>query len=325
MSKNPKSLLAKWNLAVQAAFPHLYAAANRPGRVVVKGKNGTHLGNNSFVTYDGRLVSRKLTPAKNLTKTYKRISSHGARELSKGILMKDPQYAKDSTKAAAALVAEVIRARFSKNHPLAELSVQELVDLFSVISPALISGSLSRIKNHDRDLKEWENYVIKRLKHPKREVNIAVVGKYIQLPDAYKSIYEALVHGGIANDAKVNIVKIDSEDLEKGKPDKYFKDIHGILVPGGFGSRGIEGKVRAVKFAREKNIPFFGICLGMQLATVEFARTVCGLKTANSTEFDKATKDPVISLLAEQHQVTNMGATMRLGAYSCRLEKDTRA
>ncbi|NTV29060.1 MAG: CTP synthase [Candidatus Omnitrophica bacterium] len=189
---------------------------------------------------------------------------------------------------------------------------------------ALILKKLN-IKNHDRDLKEWEGYVVKRLKHPKHEVNIAVVGKYIQLPDAYKSIYEALVHGGIANDARVNIFKIDSEDLEKGKPDKYFKDIHGILVPGGFGQRGIEGKVRAIRFARENDIPFFGICLGMQLATVEFARNVCGLKSANSTEFDKTTKDPVISLLAEQHQVTNMGATMRLGAYQCHLEKDTRS
>ncbi|MBF0569593.1 MAG: CTP synthase [Candidatus Omnitrophica bacterium] len=181
------------------------------------------------------------------------------------------------------------------------------------------------IKAPDKDLKAWEEYVVKRVRHPKREVNIAVVGKYIQLPDAYKSIYEALGHGGIASDAKVNIVKIDSEDLEKGKVDKFFKNIHGILVPGGFGSRGIEGKIRAVKFAREKGIPFFGICLGMQLATVEFARSVCGMKTANSTEFDKHTKDPVISLLAEQHQVVNLGATMRLGAYPCRLEKDTKS
>jgi len=152
-----------------------------------------------------------------------------------------------------------------------------------------------------------------------------VVGKYIQLPDAYKSIYEALVHGGIANDAKVNIIKIDSEELEKGKPDKYLKAVQGVLVPGGFGPRGIEGKIRAIKFAREKDIPFLGICLGMQLATVEFARDVCGLKFANSTEFEKTTKEPVISLLAEQHQVTNMGATMRLGAYQCRLEKDTKS
>jgi CTP synthase len=181
------------------------------------------------------------------------------------------------------------------------------------------------IKAADKDLSAWEEYVIKRLRHPKHEVNIAVVGKYIQLADAYKSIYEALVHGGIASDAKVNIVKIDSENLEKGKVDKFFKNIHGILVPGGFGTRGIEGKIKAIKYAREKNIPFFGICLGMQLATVEYARSVCGLKTANSTEFDKTTKDPVISLLAEQHQVTNMGATMRLGAYPCHLEKDTKA
>ncbi len=181
------------------------------------------------------------------------------------------------------------------------------------------------IKAPDKDLKAWEDFVVKRVRHPKREVNIAVVGKYIQLPDAYKSIYEALGHGGIASDAKVNIVKLDSEDLEKGKVDKFFKNIHGILVPGGFGSRGIEGKIRAIKFAREKNIPFFGICLGMQLATVEFARSLCGMKTANSTEFDKHTKDPVISLLAEQHQVVNLGATMRLGAYPCHLEKDTKA
>jgi CTP synthase len=181
------------------------------------------------------------------------------------------------------------------------------------------------IKTPERDIKNWEEYVVKRVKHPKREVNIAVVGKYIQLPDAYKSIYEALVHGGIAGDARVNIVKIDSEDLEKGKIDKYLKDAQGILVPGGFGHRGIEGKIKAIKYAREKDLPFFGICLGMQLATIEFARSVCGLKTANSTEFDKTTKDPVISLLAEQHQVTNMGATMRLGAYDCHLEKDTKS
>ena len=181
------------------------------------------------------------------------------------------------------------------------------------------------IKAPDRDLKSWEDYVVKRLRRPKHEVNIAVVGKYILLPDAYKSIYEAMIHGGIANDARVNIIKIDAEDLEKGKFEKNFKDVHGILVPGGFGNRGIEGKIRAIRYAREKDIPFFGICLGMQLAAVEFARTVCGHKTANSTEFDRNTSDPVISLLEEQKQVTNLGATMRLGAYPCRVEKDTRA
>ncbi|NLE64534.1 MAG: CTP synthase [Elusimicrobia bacterium] len=180
------------------------------------------------------------------------------------------------------------------------------------------------IKAPERDFKAWEDYVVKRLRHPKKEATIAVVGKYILLPDAYKSIYEALGHAGIANDARINIVKVDSEDLEKGKIDRFFKNVQGVLVPGGFGHRGIEGKIRAIRFARENDIPYFGICLGMQLATVEFARNICGLKGANSTEFEKNAKDPVISLLAEQHQITDMGATMRLGAYPCRLVKDTR-
>ncbi len=204
-------------------------------------------------------------------------------------------------------------------------SIYECPSTFKVQGLDVLITKKLNLKTPERDLKEWENYVLKRLKHPKHEVNIVVAGKYIQLTDAYKSIYESLIHGGIAADAKVNVVRIDSEDLEKGKVDKYFRHIQGILVPGGFGARGIEGKIRAIKYAREKNIPFFGICLGMQLASVEFARHVCGLKTANSTEFDKATKDPVISLLAEQHQVTNMGATMRLGAYPCHLERDTKA
>ena len=204
-------------------------------------------------------------------------------------------------------------------------SIYECPSTFKVQGLDLLITKRLNLKTPERDLKEWENYVVKRLKHPKHEVNIVVAGKYIQLTDAYKSIYESLLHGGIAADAKVNVIKLDSEDLEKGKIDKYFRNVQGILVPGGFGARGIEGKIRAIKFAREKNIPFFGICLGMQLASVEFARHVCGLKTANSTEFDKTTKDPIISLLAEQHQVTNMGATMRLGAYPCHLERDTKA
>jgi len=152
-----------------------------------------------------------------------------------------------------------------------------------------------------------------------------VVGKYISLQDAYKSIYEALVHGGIANNARVNIIKIDSEEVEGAGLKKYLKDAHGILIPGGFGSRGIEGKIAAVKFVRENNIPFFGICLGMQIATIEFARNVVGLKGANSTEFDKDTPNPVISLIEEQKKVENLGASMRLGAYSCVLEKGTKA
>jgi len=178
-----------------------------------------------------------------------------------------------------------------------------------------------KIKREDKDLKDWKNLVIKRLKKPKREVKVCVVGKYIALQDAYKSIYEALVHGGIANDTKVIIAKLDSEDLEKGKLDKHFSDVQGILIPGGFGDRGVEGKIRAVQYARENNIPFFGICLGMQVATIEFARNVCKLKGANSTELDPATKTPVISLLEEQKIVKNLGASMRLGAYPCKLSK----
>ena len=178
------------------------------------------------------------------------------------------------------------------------------------------------IKKEDRDLREWKNFVVERMKHPEREVKICVVGKYIALPDAYKSIYEALVHGGIANNAKVCIVKIDSETLEKGDIEKKLNHgCQGILIPGGFGDRGIEGKIRAAQYAREKKIPYFGICLGMQVATIEFARHVAGLKHANSTEFDKNAKDPVISLLAEQRNIANLGATMRLGSYPCHISK----
>ncbi len=182
------------------------------------------------------------------------------------------------------------------------------------------------IKRADKGLSNWKRYVVDRLKNPKHEIKIAVVGKYISLPDAYKSIYEALVHGGIANNTKVNIHKVDSEDLEKGKSlDPFLADAQGILIPGGFGERGIEGKIAAVQYAREKRIPFFGICLGMQVATIEFARHVCGLKEANSTEFNKSTAVPIISLLEEQKHIKHLGATMRLGLYTCKLIKDSKS
>ena len=181
-----------------------------------------------------------------------------------------------------------------------------------------------KLKRDSNELAEWKNFVVKRLKTAKKEVKISVVGKYITLPDAYKSIYEALVHGGIANNTRVVINKVDSEDLEQGKKiDKILGGSDGILIPGGFGTRGIEGKIRAVQYAREKKIPYFGICLGMQVATIEFARNVCGLKNAHSTEINRDTNDPVISLLEEQKEVTNMGATMRLGACDCKLHKDS--
>ena len=177
------------------------------------------------------------------------------------------------------------------------------------------------LKCTEGSLSDWEKRVVKKLKQSSKEVHIAVVGKYIALQDAYKSIYEALTHSAIHNNAKLIIRKVDSEDIEKKGAVKYLKNAQGILIPGGFGSRGIEGKIAAVKYARENNIPFFGICLGMQIAVTEFARNVCSMKKANSTEFNKNTKYPVISLLQEQKNIDTKGATMRLGAYECRLKK----
>jgi len=167
------------------------------------------------------------------------------------------------------------------------------------------------------DIAPWRE-VVRRLLEPKRRVRIGVVGKYIELQDAYKSVYESVVHGGIANEAAVEIVRIDAEDLETEGTAK-LEGLDGILVPGGFGSRGIEGKVIAARFARERKVPYYGLCLGMQITVIEFARNVLGLKKAHSTEFDPVTPDPVIHLMEAQKEVTDKGATMRLGAYDCAL------
>ena len=175
------------------------------------------------------------------------------------------------------------------------------------------------------ELKDWEKNVVEKAVNPKLRVEIALVGKYIALQDAYKSIYESLIHAGIFNDAKVVIRKVDSEEIEKHGVKKALGGVSGILVPGGFGYRGIEGKVKAIQYARENNIPFLGLCLGMQCAVIEFARNVCGLKGANSTEFKRNVKYPLISLLEEQHKVKDMGGTMRLGAYPCKIKKNTLA
>ncbi len=175
------------------------------------------------------------------------------------------------------------------------------------------------------ELKSWEKNVVERVLNPKEKVRIAVVGKYIGLQDAYKSIYEALIHGGIANNSRVEIKKVDSEEIEKHGASKLLDDVNGVIIPGGFGSRGVGGKVKAIQFAREKKIPFLGLCLGMQCAVIEFARNVCGLKNANSTEFNAKTRHPVISLLEEQKIVKGLGGTMRLGSYSCKIKKGTLA
>ncbi|MBI3616160.1 MAG: CTP synthase [Candidatus Omnitrophica bacterium] len=179
-------------------------------------------------------------------------------------------------------------------------------------------------KGHD--LKSWEEQVVRPALNPAHgPVKIAVVGKYIELQDAYKSIYEAIRHGGIANDSRVEIKRVESERLESRGAEALLKGVNGILVPGGFGNRGIEGKIKAIRYAREQGIPYLGICLGMQCAVIEFARNVLGLAKANSTEFDSNTPHPVISLLAQQRKVKKLGGTMRLGAQPCQLKKGTLA
>ncbi|HLP08951.1 MAG TPA: CTP synthase [Opitutaceae bacterium] len=167
--------------------------------------------------------------------------------------------------------------------------------------------------------------VVRRIKHPKHHVKVGVVGKYIELQDAYKSIYESLYHAGIANNAKVEIVRIDAQDLEQKAGLKQLAGLDAILVPGGFGDRGTEGKIAAARYAREHKVPYYGICLGLQIAVIEFARNVLGLKSANSTEFDPDTEDPVIDFMDDQRRITDKGATMRLGAYDCRLRPGTHA
>ncbi|MBI4245999.1 MAG: CTP synthase [Candidatus Rokubacteria bacterium] len=164
------------------------------------------------------------------------------------------------------------------------------------------------------DLRRWED-VVQRVKSPRYHTRLAVVGKYIDLKDSYKSLAEALAHGGIANDARVDVNWVDAEHIERDGPTAHFADVDGILVPGGFGDRGIEGKITAVRYARERQVPFFGICLGMQCAVIEFARNVCGLTGANSAEFDPVSPHPVIDLLPEQRGVAAKGGTMRLGLY----------
>jgi len=173
-------------------------------------------------------------------------------------------------------------------------------------------------------MRKWEK-MLQRLIHPRHHTRIAVVGKYIGLQDAYKSLYEALKHAGGANDTAVEIVRVDAEDIERDGAAKHLRGMQGVLVPGGFGNRGIEGKIAAARYAREKKIPYFGICLGMQIAVIEFARHVCKLKGANSTEFAPKTPHPVICLLEEQRAVTDMGGTMRLGAMPCKLAPGTHA
>ena len=170
------------------------------------------------------------------------------------------------------------------------------------------------------DMTSWKKFV-QRIFSPKKRVKIAVVGKYIELQDAYKSIYESLTHAAAANDCGIDLIRIDAETVKESD----LSDVAGVLVPGGFGDRGVEGKIFAARFAREQEVPFLGLCLGMQVATIEFARNVCGLKGADSIEFDEKSPHPVITLMEEQKDVTNKGASMRLGTCPGKIVEGTRA
>lgn len=181
-----------------------------------------------------------------------------------------------------------------------------------------------KIKAGKPNLAKWKS-IVRKITKPKYEVTIGMCGKYNSVPDAYKSITEAFIHAGGENDARVHVKWISAEELEnKENIDKYFEGIDGLLIPYGFGSRGIEGKIKAIKYARENKLPFFGICLGLQCAVIEFARHVCKLKDANSTEI-KVTANNVIDIMAEQKEITDKGGTMRLGSYPCTVAKGTRA
>jgi CTP synthase len=174
------------------------------------------------------------------------------------------------------------------------------------------------------DLTKWQK-IITRFKNNKREITIAICGKYVTLPDAYKSIIESFVHAGFENNVKVRLKWVNTEKIKSGHEAEFLSDVAGILVPGGFGERGIAGKLNTIKYAREQKVPYFGICLGLQCAVIEFARNVVGLNHANSSEFDSKTKYPVIDIMENQKRVKQKGGTMRLGAYGCKLQKGTKA
>ena len=215
----------------------------------------------------------------------------------------------------------------SVDHVLQNLDVEYLYEAPLAMEKerlaAVVCESL-RLKCPDPDLREWETMVW-NLRNPKSEVEIAMVGKYIQLHDAYLSVVEALKHGGIAARASVKIRWVDSEKVEDENARQLLRGVDGILIPGGFGTRGTAGKIAAVRYAREHKIPFLGICLGMQMAIVEYARNVLGYPDANSIEIDPDTGHPVIALMPEQNGVVNLGGTLRLGAYPCVLKKGSLA
>jgi CTP synthase len=221
-------------------------------------------------------------------------------------------------------------ALFTNMRPAAVIEAPDVESIYAVPLGLHRGGlddlvcALLGLETPPPDLAAWER-LVERILHPSRAVGIAIVGKYTHLHDAYKSLTEAFVHAGAHHDARVDLVWVESSDLEAGDPETLLGGADGILVPGGFGERGIEGKIRAVRYAREREIPYFGICLGMQAAVIEFARHVCGWPDAHSAEFEPRSNHKVIDLLPEQQLVSEKGGTMRLGSYRCALAPGSRA
>ncbi|MCQ2534373.1 MAG: CTP synthase [Clostridia bacterium] len=214
-----------------------------------------------------------------------------------------------------------------KEHVLQNLDAESLYDVPIMMEEENLAGAVCECLNipcPEPDLTEWKE-MLNRLHHPKEQITIGLVGKYVSLHDAYLSVAEALRHGGIANHASVNIRWIDSEELTPENIDEYLHDTDGIIVPGGFGTRGIEGKILAITYARTKKIPFLGLCLGMQLSLIEFARNVAGMKNATSSEFDENSTEAVIHLMPNQEGIEDVGGTLRLGAYPCVLADGSKA
>jgi len=212
-----------------------------------------------------------------------------------------------------------------KEHVLQNLDAGSLYEVPLMLEKEKLAQAVCeclKLSCPEPNLTEWKE-MVEILGHPRYKVKIALVGKYIELHDAYLSVAEALKHGGIANRTEVDIKWVDSEKLEEKEVGDELSDVDGILVPGGFGHRGTEGKIKAIRYARENKIPYLGLCLGMQLAIIEFARNVCGLREADSTEFTPDTKDPIICLLPDQDGVEDIGGTLRLGAYPCTLKDDS--
>ncbi len=255
-------------------------------------------------------------------------TQHSVKELSKNGISPDILVCRTEHSLSSEIKLKI--ARFCNVEKRAVIEARDAESIYDV--PILMKNEkideiilqqmrISSFKNPE--LSSWEGF-LKRLKNPTRKVNIGLIGKYIELKDAYKSIQEAFVHGSVNNDCKANIVSIHSESIKASNVAELFANLDGILVAPGFGNRGIEGKIEAIKYVRENNIPFLGICLGMQCAVVEFARNVLNFEDAHSTEMDPETSFPVIDLMDEQKSITTKGGTMRLGSYECKLQKGSK-